>query len=164
MIILIIHISVSYDQNILLIFYEKMDPMSGFDIRLVFTLPPRGSTLEYKRCVLLWNNFPCIITLPNCILIHSYTIEIYSRSHWPIWHLLPWCWTSWPRNETSRSLNSSLFPAISRADTLMVNLIPVFSFTSFTHLNIIIIFIIVFVIIIKRDNKERVSRELEMKK
>ena len=38
----------------------KMDPMSGFDIRLVFTLPPSDSTLQCKRCVHLWNNFPCI--------------------------------------------------------------------------------------------------------
>ena len=37
-----------------------MDPMSGFDILLVFELPPR---LQYKRCAHLWNNFPCIITL-----------------------------------------------------------------------------------------------------
>ena len=44
-------------------FIWKMDPMSGCDIRLVFTLPPRDSTLQYKRCVHLWNNFPCIITL-----------------------------------------------------------------------------------------------------
>ena len=44
-------------------FMWKMDPMSGFDILLVFTLPPRDSTLQYKRCVHLWNNFPCIITL-----------------------------------------------------------------------------------------------------
>ena len=34
----------------------KMDPMSGCDICLVFTLPPRDSTLQY-------NNFPCIKTL-----------------------------------------------------------------------------------------------------
>ena len=26
-------------------------PMSGFGIRLVFTLPPRDSSLQYKRCV-----------------------------------------------------------------------------------------------------------------
>ena len=38
----------------------KMDPMSGFDIRLVFTLPPSDSTLQYKRCIHLWNNFPYI--------------------------------------------------------------------------------------------------------
>ena len=63
MIILIIHTIVSYDQNISLIFMWKMDPMLGCDIRLMFTLPPRDSTLQYKRCVHLWNNFPCIITL-----------------------------------------------------------------------------------------------------
>ena len=65
---MIIHIIVSYDQNISLIFLMwKMDPMSagssGFDIRLVFTLPPRDSTLQYKRCVHFWNNFPCIKSL-----------------------------------------------------------------------------------------------------
>jgi len=48
-------------------FMRKMDPMSGFDIRLVFTLPPRDSSLQYKRCVHLWNNFPCIITLRWCL-------------------------------------------------------------------------------------------------
>ena len=37
--------------------------MSGCDIRLVFTLPPRDSTLQYKRCGHLCNNIPCIITL-----------------------------------------------------------------------------------------------------
>jgi len=41
----------------------KMDPMSGFDIRLVFTLAPRDSTLQYKRCVHFWNNFPYITSL-----------------------------------------------------------------------------------------------------
>ena len=41
-------------------FMWKMDPISGFDIRLVFTLPPRDRTLQYKRCVHFWNNFPCI--------------------------------------------------------------------------------------------------------
>ena len=35
----------------------KMDPRSGCNIRLVFTLPPRDSTLQYKRCVYFWNNF-----------------------------------------------------------------------------------------------------------
>ena len=44
-------------------FMWKMDLMSGFDIRLVFTLPPRDSTLQYKTCVLFCNNFPCIIIL-----------------------------------------------------------------------------------------------------
>ena len=33
LIILIIHIIVSYDQNISLIFYAKMDPISGCDIQ-----------------------------------------------------------------------------------------------------------------------------------
>ena len=51
LITLIIHIIVSYDQNISLIFYVKDGSMSGFDIRLVFTLPPRDSTLQCKRCV-----------------------------------------------------------------------------------------------------------------
>ena len=27
--------------------------MSVIDIRIVFTLPPRGSTLQYKKCVQL---------------------------------------------------------------------------------------------------------------
>ena len=44
----------------------KMDPMSGFDIRLVFTLPPRDSILQYKRCVHFSNNFPCITSLVLC--------------------------------------------------------------------------------------------------
>ena len=42
-------IMVSYDQNISLIFYVKMNPTSGFDIHLVFTLPPKDSTLQYKN-------------------------------------------------------------------------------------------------------------------
>ena len=84
-IILIIHIIVSYDQNISLIFFMwKMDPMSGFDIRRVFTLLPRDSTLQYKRCVNLWNNFPCIITLDICIVFRlqmyaSYSISRYTQ-------------------------------------------------------------------------------------
>ena len=47
----------------------KMDPMSGFDIRLVFTLPPRESTQQYKRCVHFWNNFPCITSLLGATFI-----------------------------------------------------------------------------------------------
>ena len=43
--------------------WKIMDPMSGFDICLMFTLPPRDSILQYKKCIHLWNNFPCIITL-----------------------------------------------------------------------------------------------------
>ena len=50
-------------------FMWKMDPISGFAIRLVFTLPPRDSTLQYKRCLHFWNNFPCLTILaPNMIL------------------------------------------------------------------------------------------------
>ena len=41
----------------------KMDLMSVFDIHLVFTLPSRDSTLQYKRCVHFWKNFPCITSL-----------------------------------------------------------------------------------------------------
>ena len=41
-----IHIIVSYDQNISLIFLLKMDPMSGCDIRLMFTLEPRAQNLR----------------------------------------------------------------------------------------------------------------------
>ena len=48
----------------------KMDPKSGFDIRLVFTLPPSDSTLQYKRCVHFWNNFPCIKSLYKTITMH----------------------------------------------------------------------------------------------
>ena len=60
MIILIIHIIVFYDQNISLILYVK----DGSYLRLwhpscVYITAQR----QYKRCVHLWNNFPCIITL-----------------------------------------------------------------------------------------------------
>ena len=67
LIILKIHIIVSYDQNISLIIFVKMDSMSNCDIRLMFTFPPKDSTLQYKKCVHLWNNFPCISTLLKCI-------------------------------------------------------------------------------------------------
>ena len=73
--ILIIHIMFSCDQNISLIFYVKMDSMSDCDIRLVFTFPPKDSTLQYKKCVLHWNNFPCISTLDK--IQHLY-ISIFS--------------------------------------------------------------------------------------
>ena len=46
-----------------IILHILADNRSGYDIRLVFTLPPKDSTLQYKRCVHLCNNFPCIITL-----------------------------------------------------------------------------------------------------
>ena len=80
MIILIIHIIVSCGQNISLIFFMwKMDPISGCDIRLALTLPPRDSTLQYKRCVHLWNNFPCIITLEKLLWGGNFVLGI-SRS------------------------------------------------------------------------------------
>ena len=42
---------------------ERCIPTGWHGIHLVITLPPRASTLQYKRCLHLWNNFPCIITL-----------------------------------------------------------------------------------------------------
>ena len=44
-------------------FLWKMDPISGCDICLVFRLPPRDSTLEYERCVNIWNNYLYILIL-----------------------------------------------------------------------------------------------------
>ena len=65
-------------------FMWKMDPMSGFDIRLVFTLPPRDSTLQYKRCVHFWNNFPCITSLyiltRNSCLMRQNALKQYTLS------------------------------------------------------------------------------------
>ena len=61
--ILIIHIIVSFDQNISKIIFVKMDSMSGCNIRLVITFPPKDSTLQYKKCVHFLNNFLCISTL-----------------------------------------------------------------------------------------------------
>ena len=75
-----------YDQNIsLILFMWKMDPMSGCNIRLVFTLPPKysSSTLQYKRCVHFWNNFPCITSLAVPIfssmnMINICNVEIFN--------------------------------------------------------------------------------------
>ena len=58
-----------------LFFMWMMDPMSGCDIRLVFTWPPRDSTLKYKTCIHLWNNFPWIITLVYPSMVHPSTLE-----------------------------------------------------------------------------------------
>ena len=58
----------------------KMYPISGCDIRLVFTLPPRDSTLQYKRCEHLWNNFLCISTL--------YILNFYNNHYSWYWYLL----------------------------------------------------------------------------
>ena len=50
-----------------------MDPMSGFDIRLVFTLPPRENWFQYvRREYATAINFPCIITL----LLGTFTLEL----------------------------------------------------------------------------------------
>ena len=45
------------------LFLWKWIPCQAVTIRLVFTFPPKDSTLQYKKFVHLWNNFPCIITL-----------------------------------------------------------------------------------------------------
>ena len=100
---MIIHIIVSYDQNISQIIFVKMDSMSGCDIRLVFTFPPKDSTLRYKKSVHLWNIFPCIITLlhtrqktaefcwANAIV---YWIKIQYVCSCIYWFLFPfWCQT-----------------------------------------------------------------------
>ena len=53
-------------------FMWQMGPLAGFDIRLVFTLPPRDSTLQYKRCVHFWNNYPCITFLTKPKILFNY--------------------------------------------------------------------------------------------
>ena len=70
------------------LFMWKMDPMSGLDIRRVFTLPPSDSTLQYKRCVHSWNNFSCIKSL-SCadsrvwkIMISPFNCEIFRSLSW----------------------------------------------------------------------------------
>ena len=44
-----LYIIVSYNQNISLIIFVKIDSMPGSDIRLVFTLPARDSTCSTKN-------------------------------------------------------------------------------------------------------------------
>ena len=59
-----------------------MDHMSGCDIRRVFTFPTKDSTLQYKKCVHFWNNYPCISTLipgktgpyTNILMLQPYTV------------------------------------------------------------------------------------------
>ena len=50
-------------------YFCEIESMSGCDIRLVFTFPPKDSKLQYKKCAQIWNNFPCISTLvaPNFV-------------------------------------------------------------------------------------------------
>ena len=60
-----------------------MDPMSGFDIRLVFTLRPRDSTLQYKRCEHLHNNHKIIKIIKPHITKFEYNLQLdilYSES------------------------------------------------------------------------------------
>ena len=72
-------------------FMWKMDPMSGCNIRLVFTLQPRDSTLQYLKFVHLWNNF---IVLWLRIWLHAvhdilheiqYMIYLMKNSTWYTW-------------------------------------------------------------------------------
>ena len=69
-----------------------MDPMSGCDIRLVFTFPPRDSTLQYKRCVLLWNDFCCIITLAQTFYMDRLSRHIVSRHAMLRFHVMFFDW------------------------------------------------------------------------
>ena len=56
-----------------------MDSMSGCDIRLVFTFPPKENTLQYKKCVHLWNNFPCFSTLSKPMRKVTCSIQMRSQ-------------------------------------------------------------------------------------
>ena len=60
--------------------------MSGFDIRLLFTLAPRDSTLQYKRCVHFEITF-----LASPLPVHKYdekdsvnSVKLSLKSH-PEW-------------------------------------------------------------------------------
>ena len=58
----------------------KMDPISGFDIPLVFTLPPRDSTLQYERRVHLWNNFPLHYNLEvNYVEVYTVPFSVHDE-------------------------------------------------------------------------------------
>jgi len=83
------------------LFMWKMDPMSGSDIRLVFTLPPSDSTLKYKRSIHLWNNFLCIKSL--YLIIYLYIPISDCRTSFLVHcivdstvHRLIFCCTLWP--------------------------------------------------------------------
>ena len=62
----------------------KMGPMSGFDICLVFTLPPRDSTLQYKRYtseITFLALQPCLIlSFSFCTCKSLYLVIIVKRS------------------------------------------------------------------------------------
>jgi len=71
-------------------FFVKIDSMSGFDIRLVFTFPPKDSALQYKKCVHLLNNFPCISTLINTMYLFGIVyLAIYLSGCFSAFYLYP---------------------------------------------------------------------------
>jgi len=74
---LIIHIKVSYDQNISWIFFVK----DGSFVRLqhpscVYITAQRQYT-AVQRCVHLWNNFSCIITLIG-VTLYTHMSEVFT--------------------------------------------------------------------------------------
>ena len=101
LIILIIHTIVSYDQNVSKIIFVKMDSMSGCNIRLVFPFPPKDSTLQNKKCVYLWNNFPCIRTflkINNLTMPWLLTSKYNSFLLNHVWHLTQNYWAFFQTN------------------------------------------------------------------
>ena len=76
------HKSVLRPEYFIDFFMWKMDPMSGGNIRLVFTLSPRDSKLQYKRCVHFWNN--SFFALHLCTILNrtpTLEIEINVKPH-----------------------------------------------------------------------------------
>ena len=78
MIILIVQICMTWIFHWFFLCERWIDFLSGFVIPFVFTLPPRDGTLQYKRCVHLWNNFPCITTLGSNVIINHATFYIWT--------------------------------------------------------------------------------------
>ena len=108
-----------------------MDSMSGCDIRLVFTFPPKDSTLQYKNCVNLCNNFPRISTLLLPTVSESLTpivmnilvcIDRRRKSNLcfiagtALW---PRGTTLWPSGTTLWPRGTTLWPCV---DSLVLNL------------------------------------------
>ena len=60
-------------------FCENGFHVSCCDIRLVFTFPPKDSTLQYKKCVHFWNNFPFITSMRLAI-----KTSLYNRKETPV--------------------------------------------------------------------------------
>ena len=71
MIILIFHLIVSYGQTISLFFMWKMDPMSCFDIHLVFTLPRQYIAVRKMRTPLKQLSLPEIRELQRSTNIYN---------------------------------------------------------------------------------------------